>query len=133
MTSPADTIERWLVDYVTTTSLAHVLEGAAATELPIMIFVGNQGVIQIHSGPVHNIVTRGPWINVLDPDHDLHVRNDAVASAWLVRKPTADGIVTSVELYGATGEQLALLFGTRKPGNPESQAWRSLAESCPRG
>lgn len=102
---------------------------AAAQELPIMVFVGSRGVIQIHSGPVVNLKTMAPWFNVLDPDFNLHLRADRVASAWITRKPTDDGIVTALELFDADGETIALVFGARKPGKPELAAWRALAES----
>jgi putative hemin transport protein len=69
----------------------------------------------------------GPWVNVMDPDFNLHLRGDAIASAWIVKKPTTDGHVTSLELFDSDGETIALLFGKRKPGQPESEAWRTLA------
>lgn len=105
-----------------------VLNRAAASETPIMVFVGSPGCIQIHSGKVRKIVAMGPWINVLDPDFNLHLRESGVASAWLVRKPTADGDVTAVECFDAAGEQVAQFFGTRKPGQPENRQWRALAQ-----
>lgn len=111
-----------------TNTPARLLQTAAATGQEIMVFVGNQGCIQIHSGPVQNIRRMGGWINVLDPDFSLHLREDMVAQAWLVKKPTADGIVTSVELFDAMGEVIAYFFGKRKPGTPESTGWRMLAE-----
>src|SRR5262245_47905157 len=89
-----------------------------------MVFVGNRGCLQIHTGEVHKIVPLGPWINVMDPGFNLHLRTDAVTEAWIVRKPTDDGIVTSLELFDANGETIALLFGARKPGIPEQDAWR---------
>jgi putative hemin transport protein len=107
-----------------------VLRRASAEKLPIMIFVGNRGCIQIHTGEVNKIVPFGAeWINVLDDEFNLHLREPGVAAAWLVRKPTKDGVVTSIELYDASGENIALLFGKRKPGQPEDENWRNLAES----
>jgi putative hemin transport protein len=103
-----------------------LLVEAARAAVPIMVFVGNAGMIQIHTGPVTNIRTMGNWVNVLDERFNLHLRSDLVASAWLVRKPTADGIVTSVELFDAQGENIAMLFGARKPGAPELASWRDL-------
>lgn len=108
--------------------LEATLRAAAAQELPIMIFVGNPGCIQIHTGPVHRIEQMGTWLNILDPGFNLHVRSDLLAEAWLVRKPTVDGTVTSIEIFDAQGEEIALVFGERKPGRPELQSWRNLAE-----
>lgn len=110
-------------------SLEKVLFRAAGEGLPIMVFVGNRGIIQIHSGPVVRVKAMGPWINVLDPGFDLHVRTDRIASAWVVRKPTRDGVVTALEIYDGAGEQIALLVGKRKPNAAEDPAWRALVES----
>ncbi|MEN6544163.1 ChuX/HutX family heme-like substrate-binding protein [Parvibaculum sp.] len=107
-------------------TLRRVFENAAARETPIMVFVGNPGMIQIHTGPVSNLKPMGPWFNVLDEKFNLHLREDHVASAWIVWKPTDDGMVTSLELFDAEGEAIATLFGKRKPGQPEDKAWRAI-------
>jgi len=106
-----------------------MLEQAASSELSIMCFVGNRGNIQIHTGPVATIKRMGPWLNVLDPEFNLHLLESGVRSAWLVRKPTVDGVVTSIELYDAAGETVAQFFGQRTEGEPENPVWRALAES----
>ena len=93
------------------------------------MFVGNPGCTQIHTDPVTTVQRIGNWINVLDRDFSLHLREDMVAQAWLVGKPTADGIVTSIELFDATSECIASFFGKHKPGSPETTGWRMLAES----
>lgn len=105
-----------------------LLEIAASTATPLMVFVGNHGMLQIHSGPIQKVMLTGSWINVMDPRFNLHLQMDSVAQAWLVRKPTDDGIVTSVELFNADGEAIAMFFGERKPGKPELSVWRNLAE-----
>ena len=112
-------------------SLENLLVRVAGTQLPIMVFVGNRGVIQIYSGPIGRVVTMGTWANVLDPGFDLHVRTDRIASSWVVRKPTRDGVVTALELYDAAGEAIALLVGKRHTGEPENGAWRSMVEAIP--
>jgi putative hemin transport protein len=70
----------------------------------------------------------GPWLNVLDPTFNLHLREDAIASSWVVRKPTRDGDVTSLELFDAAGFCFAQLFGQRKPGVPELESWRAVLQ-----
>ncbi|QEA12837.1 hemin-degrading factor [Comamonas flocculans] len=105
-----------------------VLTEAARTGLPIMVFVGSPGLVQIHSGPVRSIKPMGPWLNVLDEDFNLHLRLDQVAESWVVKKPTADGPVTSLELYDAQGGQIVQFFGQRLPGRPEIEAWTQLAD-----
>jgi putative hemin transport protein len=109
-------------------SLREVLEAAAGAGTPIMVFTGNRGAIQIHTGPVHKVAVMGPWLNVLDPGFNLHLREDHIAQAWVVRKPTVDGLVTSLELFDAEGETISMLFGERKPGRAELCAWRQLTD-----
>ena len=99
---------------------------AAAQQLPIMVFVGSQGVIQIHTGTVTKLLRTGPWFNVLDPNFNLHANTELIDQVWLVRKPTTDGLVSSLELFDKNGSQLGLLFGERKPGKPELEGWREL-------
>jgi putative hemin transport protein len=102
---------------------AQVLENAAETQRKIMIFVGNKGIIQIFIGMVARVVRMSGWLNVLDPDFNLHLRDDNIATAWWVRKPTSDGMVNSIELFNARGENIALLFSKRNPGEVESPEW----------
>ncbi|WP_176083792.1 ChuX/HutX family heme-like substrate-binding protein [Martelella sp. HB161492] len=105
---------------------------ATQPDLPIMAFVANSGIVQIHSGPVSNIVEMGPWINVMDPTFHLHLRRDHITRAFLVRKPTADGHVTSVEAFDAEGGMIIQFFGKRQEGFAERPAWRDLVENLPR-
>lgn len=106
-----------------------MLERASADQLPIMCFVGNPGCIQIHTGPVQRIHVMGPWLNVLDQGFNLHLREDHIEDAWIVRKPTVDGEVTSLELFDADKRNLVMFFGERKPGKAELPQWRELADS----
>jgi len=106
-----------------------MLQAAAQSGLSIMCFVGNPGMIQIHTGPVAKLLRTGPWFNVLDPRFNLHLNTDAIDSAWVVSKPTSDGWVTSLEAYAANGDLIVQFFGERKPGKPEITAWRDLLSS----
>ncbi|MGC4060330.1 MAG: ChuX/HutX family heme-like substrate-binding protein [Aquabacterium sp.] len=107
-------------------SAFELLNRAAQQGVSIMVFVGNPGLIQIHTGPVKRIEVMGPWVNVLDEGFNLHLREDRIASAWLVKKPTVDGLVHSLELFDAQGETIAMLFGERKPGRAELCEWRQI-------
>jgi putative hemin transport protein len=107
-------------------ALREAMEAARQSELPIMIFVGSRGCIQIHTGPVKRLVDTHGWFNVLDPDFNLHLRDSGVARVFSVRKPTEDGIVTSIEAFDAENRNILLMFGARKPGKPELEDWRAI-------
>ena len=109
-----------------------VLETARDIELPIMVFVSSPGTIQIHTGSVHKLATVGEWYNVLDPTFNLHLRETAIANAWVVRKPTVDGYVTGLELFDHKNELITMFFGRRKDGQKESDAWRHILYELPK-
>ena len=112
-------------------ALRLALQAAADAQTPIMCFVGNPGCIQIHTGRVETLKVMGPWFNILDPTFNLHLREDAIHQAWVVRKPTRDGIVTSLELFDADGSCFVQFFGERKPRKPELEAWRTIIAELP--
>lgn len=106
-----------------------LLVQASEREMPIMVFVGNRGALQIHSGPVKRITRDAGYLNVLDARFNLHVRDDRIVRAFVVRKPTVDGIVTSLEIFDAEGEAIALVFSKRKHHQPEQAWWGELCAS----
>lgn len=126
-----------------TGAIRGLLHEASFDGTPIMVFVGSPGCIQIHTGPVARIEPmemKSPdenappirWLNVLDPGFNLHLREDRIASVWIVEKPTSDGVVTSVEAFDQQGELMAMFFGARKPGVPEREEWRRIVRELPR-
>lgn len=119
--------DRWAYQ-VDKLAVRKVLEVASETQFPIMIFAGNQGNIQIHQGKVRTIRQMGDWLNVLDPDFNMHLNEAEVETAYVVHKNTVDGYVSSLELFDATGEMVAQFFGLRKPGLPQKPAWKELMD-----
>ncbi|WEK06468.1 MAG: hemin-degrading factor [Candidatus Devosia phytovorans] len=118
----------WQLDHAAVQGL---FDSVAGTDLPIMAFIGNQGCIQIHAGPITNIKPMGPWLNILDETFHMHLRLDQVVSAWGVRKPTSDGHITSVELYDANRELIMQFFGQREEGHGEREGWRNVVQNLP--
>ncbi len=110
-------------------ALKNILNQASATDLEVMVFTSSAGCIQIHTGLVKKIVQTGPWFNVLDPEFNMHLREDQIDTIWLVKKPTTDGIVTSIEVFDQQGNIIVQFFGKRKPGNPENEDWKALSHS----
>ncbi|HEY0194206.1 MAG TPA: ChuX/HutX family heme-like substrate-binding protein [Kofleriaceae bacterium] len=110
-------------------AMQQLLEDAARTPDKIMIFVGNRGCIQIFSGAVGKIAVHGPWLNVLDPGFNLHLRTDRIATSWVVNKPTSAGTVRSLELFDADGDTIALVFRKRDDRErAEDAAWGAMLD-----
>ncbi|HYF87692.1 ChuX/HutX family heme-like substrate-binding protein [Azospirillum sp.] len=113
------------------TAVTGLLESARGDRMEIMIFVGNAGCIQIHTGTIATLRTDGALLGIDDPGFRLHVDTARLSSAWAVFKPTDKGGITTVELYNAQGENCAILCGQRDEDKPERTEWRTLARSMP--
>lgn len=103
-----------------------MFEAVRDTDTHIMVFVGNAGMIQIHTGEIRNLVDYGSWFNVMDKRFNLHLDMDALAQCWLVFKPTKDGVVSSLEVFDHDENMLVQVFGKRKPGIAELPEWREI-------
>ena len=121
--APAGVVER-----VTPEALRTLLENAAKNKVAIMVFLGNEGLTQIYSGKIEKTMAAGGFFNVLDPDFNLHIRDTALRSGWVVKR----GGVTSVEFFDKDGTQVVSFFGVRERGKPQPQAWVDLADSLPK-
>ncbi|MED5595660.1 hemin-degrading factor [Janthinobacterium sp. P210006] len=121
--APAGVVER-----VTPAALRTLLENAAKDKVAIMVFLGNEGLTQIYSGKIEKTMAAGGFFNVLDPDFNLHIRDTALRSGWVVKR----GGVTSVEFFDNEGTQVVSFFGVRERGKPQLQAWVDLADSLPK-
>ena len=113
-------------EQISVEQLKRIFATVAERDIPIMIFASSPGCIQIHTGPVKKLVSMGPWYNVLDPEFNMHLREDHINSIWVTRKPTKDGIVTGLDLFDKDGNSTALVFGKRKPGVPEMKEWQDV-------
>ncbi|KAB0325256.1 hemin-degrading factor [Janthinobacterium sp. BJB301] len=121
--APAGVVER-----VTPEALRTLLENAAKDKVAIMVFLGNEGLTQIYSGKIEKTMAAGGFFNVLDPDFNLHIRDTALRSGWVVKR----GGVTSVEFFDKEGTQVVSFFGVRERGKPQPQSWVDLADSLPK-
>lgn len=109
-------------------SIVTMLEEVAKEKTPIMVFTGNKGNIQIHTGPIRKTMWHEQWYNVMDPDFNMHLDMSKIAQTWVVRKPTEDGVVTAIEVFNEMGDIIVQFFGKRKPGIPELEIWRQTVE-----
>ncbi|MDU9002908.1 hemin-degrading factor [Sedimentitalea todarodis] len=108
-----------------------MLQAVQVAGIGVMVFVGNRGCIQIHSGPIQTLKPTGPWQNVLDTGFNLHLRQDHVAEVWAVDKPTKRGPAVSVEAFDAEGRLIFQIFGVGKDGKDDRPAWRDIVAGLP--
>lgn len=111
-------------------AVAATFEQASDAECPIMIFVGNSGMVQIQTGKVHTLKRLGDWFNILDKndtDFTLHLKDRSLAQVWCVKRPTKDGIVTCIEGFDSNGTSVFSVFGQRLEGSAELEAWQTIA------
>jgi len=112
-------------------AVATALNALSDSGTPAMIFIGNMGCIQIFSGSIGPIKPMGPWLNVLDPGFDLHLRGDHVAEVWLVEKPTRRGPAISLEAFDAEGGLIGQIFGYRTKEQDHYAGWTEIVNSLP--
>lgn len=108
-----------------------LLERVNAQGAGVMMFVGNQGCIEIHSGRFETLHPTGPWLNVMDPRFNLHLRGDHVAEVWAVEKPTKRGPAISVEAFDAEGALIFQCFGLRPEKGGDADQWAALVADLP--
>ncbi|MFX0547179.1 hemin-degrading factor [Roseovarius sp. S1116L3] len=109
----------------------NILNAVRDASIEVMIFVGNRGCIQIHTGPVRELRPMGPWQNVMDPGFNLHLRLDKVAEVWAVEKPTQRGPAVSVEAFDAEGGIIFQVFGVGKEGRDSRADWARVVAALP--
>ncbi|MFC0179825.1 hemin-degrading factor [Thorsellia kenyensis] len=97
----------------------------------IMFFVSNPGCVQIFTGKLEKVVMMKGWLNIFNREFTLHIDIDFVKEAWITRKPTKDGIVTSLELFAEDGTQILQMYGQRTEGTPEQIIWRNQLQTLP--
>ncbi|MCZ4354083.1 hemin-degrading factor [Roseovarius aestuarii] len=97
----------------------------------VILFVGNPGNIQIHWGTLDTIKPMGPWINVLDPRFNLHLRGDHVAEVYAVEKPTKSGPALSIEAFDQHGMLIYQVFAQRDGDADDLVQWRGIIEALP--
>ncbi|MEP5153587.1 ChuX/HutX family heme-like substrate-binding protein [Planktotalea sp.] len=106
-----------------------MLQRVQSSGIEIMLFVGNRGCIQIHTGPLKNLRMMGPWQNVMDPDFNLHLRLDTIAEVWAVTKPTQRGPAVSLEAFDKEGALIFQAFGVGKEGRNSRKEWGEIIQT----
>ncbi|UMR30656.1 hemin-degrading factor [Massilia sp. MB5] len=121
--APAGVVQR-----ISPQAMRKLLDDSAKQQLSIMAFLGNEAVTQIFSGKIEKTAASGEWYNVLDPNFNLHVRESALKTGYVVQRAG----VTSVEFFDKDGELVVTFFGVRERAKPQPQSWVDLTRSLPK-
>ena len=111
-------------------AIKFLFNSAKHLDVPLTIYVGNRGAVQIYSGQVQQVNDAKEWLSILGEKFNFHLNMTALPAIWLVRKPGKYGVISSLEILDRSGEVIAIIFGQRMPGQPEPEDWRNLLKSC---
>lgn len=101
-------------------------------ENEVMIFTGNDACVQIYTGVIIESYSNKGWLNLSGNQFSYHLREDQVHECWVVKKPIAQGHVTSLEIFDKEGQQLSQIYGARQENEPEQAYWRAQITSLTR-
>ncbi|CQJ46547.1 hemin-degrading factor [Yersinia rohdei] len=111
-------------------ALRHILDAAHSCQNEIMLFVGNSGCMQIFTGVVGQLTPsqdKNPpyaqWITLQEQQFSLYLTTSAIAESWVTRKPTKEGLVSSLEILDKQGKHILQVFGQRSEGQAEQHEW----------
>ncbi len=107
-------------------SVHEAVAHAAQLGVPLVVTVGNRGAAHTHVGLLPNVVMQGSRVHAEGPHTQLSLDEAAIASVWLVRHPTAEGLQHTLESFDANGELITLLSGSRQAGHARLCAWQQI-------
>ncbi|MCM2251079.1 MAG: hemin-degrading factor [Ramlibacter sp.] len=103
------------------TAVRELMQEASTDRAGIAVIIRDPKFIRVDSGRVRHTPPaqiKGPArLTVLAPSFNLHMREDRIAQAWIVKKPTAAGIATTVEVFNAKSDLMVALCDHRELGS----------------
>lgn len=107
-------------------SVSALLTLGALRQTPLSLRCGNKGCVQRFEGVLPLPVWQGDRLSLCRAGMRFSLAMHEVASVWRVRKPSADGVVTTVELFDTAGERVLTISSGRSRGRLELPSWRTL-------
>lgn len=104
-----------------------LLQTAAKDGIPIMVFLSNGAVTQVHGDKIHNVRAEGDWLVVDDPSSFITLNKTAIDRAWAIER----GGVFSIDLFDANGDLILSFFGVRSKEDPNPAPWINLVKRLP--
>lgn len=109
---------------VSADSAGKLLQQAHQAGNEIMIFTGSSGCVQIYTGEINKMTRHNDWLTLKGNNFDCHLKDGDIDQCWVVKKPTGDDFVTSLEFFSADGLQISQFYGSRREGQAEQNVWR---------
>ncbi len=109
-------------------ALEDILQALAALDGPCHVIVSNRGATLESRGAFGGFSRSGPFLNIETPTLDMHLRPEAVASAFSVSKPGhRDGKpIHTVQFYDAQGDSVMKVVLPREAGEKALEALKLL-------
>jgi len=80
--------------------------------------------VQAYYGKIKKIGSKNSRLKIANTGFRMLLREDHIDSIWVAKKPTTDGIITSLELFNRQGMQIASFLSKKDNGQPEPREWR---------
>ncbi|PID46839.1 MAG: hypothetical protein CSB47_01770 [Proteobacteria bacterium] len=90
------------------------------------ISVQNHAAVQSYCGSVKRLLRTGPWFNVLDPTFNLHLNTEQIAQVWVIKKPSDNGLLHSIDVLDNAGQSIVTIADDRLRNQPESAEWQEI-------
>ncbi len=104
------------------------LQAAANDALPMVVYTDETRTIPVYAGVAQRIHVTASSVSIINSCSEFHLQQGTISNIQLVQKPTAYGLVTSIALWDAQENVIALFLSSRKPDKYTSCKWRVLIE-----
>ena len=114
---------------VPTSTLRLALRCAANAMVPLSLAVDAPGVSQNYTGLVRRVEIAGELLVVVEAGVRLYANELRLATAWLVRRPSEHGTLSSLQYFDAADQLILTVAGNTTPGEPGLKRWERLVAS----
>ena len=114
---------------VPTSTFKTALRCAASAHVPVALTVESIGLAHTYTGIVRRVEHVESLLTVVEPGMRLYISEPRVAAAWLVRRPTAQGTLSSLQYFDPIAQPILTVAGNTTPGEPGLDRWERLVAS----
>lgn len=105
------------------------LRCASNAMVPLALSVESAGVTQVYTGLTRRVEASGGLLALIEPGFRLYVSEPRIKSAWLVRRPSEQGVLSSLQYFDADDQPVLRVAGNTTPGEPGLKRWERLVAS----